>query len=189
MEELLRFIERIIIVFFSGISIILGWHLFKIGIVSPQSGVVSGYGFRFVLQKAGPGVFFSLFGCIVMSIALVNGLEKEEMVEENNGKGDIKRSKYYYFGTAQKKDIDQYRLAINTLGFIDINNSSPYKMHRDAIRKSIEILNIYRDRIALQKYDLKEIRFYQECLESDDGKCRETKKFKEMHLWFSETFL
>lgn len=72
--EIIRAFERLLIVFFAGTSIFLGWHLFKIGVVSPQSGELSGKGFKLSLQKVGPGVFFSAFGAIVLSVALTNGL-------------------------------------------------------------------------------------------------------------------
>lgn len=185
--EVIRAFERILIVMFSGISVILGWHLFKIGVVDQQSASLSGKGYKFTLQKVGPGVFFSLFGSVVMSIALINGLTKTTVNDVDGGK---KTEEFRLANSHQQSDLGRLTTAINTLDLVVIDTSSPYKNHREAINKSIEILRSYRDRMARQKFKGETLRKYQQCIESaNNNPCRTSKTFKEVEKWFTDALL
>jgi len=70
-----RTIERIIIVLFGGLSIVLGWHLFKIGVVTEQKADIEGASFTVKLIKVGPGVFFALFGAFILVVAMNTVIE------------------------------------------------------------------------------------------------------------------
>jgi ubiquitin C-terminal hydrolase len=61
-----RVIERLIVVAFAGISIILGYKLFLKGVITPQSGSFKFSEVSVDLTKVGPGIFFSLFGTIIL---------------------------------------------------------------------------------------------------------------------------
>lgn len=69
-----RIAERLIITVFSGFAIYAGYQLFKIGVVDPQSGELKGKGFSVKLQRCGPGIFFALFGAIILGMGLANPL-------------------------------------------------------------------------------------------------------------------
>lgn len=69
-----RLAERLIVVLCGGLSLTFGWHLFKIGVVTDQSAEFSKKEFTVRLQKVGPGVFFALFGAVVLAISLYRPL-------------------------------------------------------------------------------------------------------------------
>jgi hypothetical protein len=69
-----RVLERAVIAFFAGISMILGYSLFRAGIITQQQGEGEWGKLKIKLLSVGPGVFFALFGTIVMIILVVHGL-------------------------------------------------------------------------------------------------------------------
>jgi hypothetical protein len=186
--EIIRAFERLLIVFFAGASIFLGWHLFKIGAVSPQSGELSGKGFKFSLQKVGPGVFFSAFGAIVLSVALTNGLNIRES-SKDEGSGQSKTRDFALANTIQETQIKRITTAINTLDLIIIDNSSPYESHRMAVSAAIERLRAYRDALAMHEFSNEKVKEYFDCNESADGTCKTRKSYKEVELWLTDTLL
>lgn len=190
--ETIRAIERIIIVIFAGTSIVLGWHLFKIGVVSPQSGDFSGKGFKFSLQKVGPGIFFSLFGAVILSLALINGLKTEtiHLSETFNKKRGIKEVRNVYLANSQQEsNIERLSVSINTLEqLIDIDSSAPYENHRKAISTSMERLKAFRDTLAFQQFGAK-ITKYQSCLTSLQPACKNELYFKEVNEWLTRSLL
>jgi hypothetical protein len=70
-----RIIERLLICAFGGISLVLGWNLFRVGVVTQQTADLSAKGWRVNLQRVGPGVFFALFGTAILSLSLHNSLK------------------------------------------------------------------------------------------------------------------
>lgn len=67
-----RGVERLFIVLTAGMSLVLGWDLFRRGITDPQTGVVKTDAVEIKLAKVGPGIFFALFGAAVLVVAIVN---------------------------------------------------------------------------------------------------------------------
>lgn len=65
-----RVIERLFIVGFSGMSMLLGWNLFVRGVVVEQEAEGVFKDWKITLRKVGPGVFFALFGSAVLVFAL-----------------------------------------------------------------------------------------------------------------------
>ena len=72
-----RAIERLLIVLFGGMSLILGWYLFKLGILKRQEAELSGAGWKIKLMNVGPGVFFALFGSIIFIVAALRPVSLE----------------------------------------------------------------------------------------------------------------
>ncbi len=193
--ESLRAIERIIIVMFAGTSIILGWHLFKIGVVSPQSGTFVGKGFKFSLQKVGPGIFFSLFGTVVLSTALIYGLNKQTdfgqgvNYSQASNSPKVKRTNVSYNNGLQSSALKRLTEAINTLKLISIEESNSFGTHRKAIKKSIQRLNAYRDSLSLGKFTPAELEAYRVCSKSNDQTCKQDSSYKEVNKWFTDNLL
>lgn len=76
MNELfvIRGIERLFTVGFGGMSIFLGYRLFSI-VVSERGGLAAqGQGWKIALRNVAPGVFFSFFGMVILSVALFRPL-------------------------------------------------------------------------------------------------------------------
>jgi hypothetical protein len=65
-----RVVERLLICMFGGISLVLGWNLFRVGVVTQQTADLAAKGWRLNLKRVGPGVFFALFGTLVLSLSL-----------------------------------------------------------------------------------------------------------------------
>jgi hypothetical protein len=65
-----RVVERLLICTFGGISLVLGWNLFRVGVVTQQTADLAAKGWRLNLKRVGPGVFFALFGTLVLSLSL-----------------------------------------------------------------------------------------------------------------------
>ena len=80
----LRFIERFLIVIFSGMAIYLGYRLF---LAVPEQRNSSGEvklskDISIILSRVGPGAFFALFGVIVLSLSLLRPLEFSSSASE-----------------------------------------------------------------------------------------------------------
>jgi|TARA_B100000315_G_C14516369_1_gene559357 hypothetical protein len=187
--EAIRAIERIVIVIFAGTSIVLGWHLFKIGVVSPQSGTLSGKGFKVSLQKVGPGIFFSLYGSVILSVALIYGLTKEKVTIKTDNNQEKIITRMSLNNSLQDSEIKRITEAINTLDLVNIDTSSSYKKHREALNAAIERLKAFRDRLTRQKFKNNKLSSYQTCLKSNDPACKQDKSFKEIEKWLSDTLL
>jgi len=72
--ETLRMIERVIIAIGGVVSILAGYHLFKIaGITSNSSGAFKSPFLNISMTRIGPGVFFAFFGACV----LISGLNSK----------------------------------------------------------------------------------------------------------------
>ena len=76
-----RAAERLIAMAIGALSIALGYHLFRIGVVGGQEGVLEKGGFKLHLVKVGPGVFFSLFGAVLVGYVAYAQFELREVVE------------------------------------------------------------------------------------------------------------
>lgn len=186
--EIIRAFERLLIVAFGGTSIILGWHLFKIGVVSPQSGIFSGKGFKFSLQKVGPGIFFSLFGTVVLSISLMHGLKTITKTQDPiSGSSTI--TEVHLAGKIQGSNLYRITKAINTLDLIQIESSARTNTNKNAIKKAIEQLRAHRDILARQKFDASSLRTYQQCKDSKDAICKLSNSYKDIQSWLTDTVL
>jgi hypothetical protein len=65
-----RSIERVLIVLFSGLSIVLGFFLFRVVISDAGSAEAQLNGLRFTAKRIGPGVFFCMFGVVGMTYSI-----------------------------------------------------------------------------------------------------------------------
>ena len=65
-----RSAERLIICLSGAASLAMGWNLFKVGVVGPQSGELKGKDWSVKLQRCGPGIFFALFGAIILIFSI-----------------------------------------------------------------------------------------------------------------------
>ena len=113
---LIRGIERILIIILSGVSMILGWSLFKLGIFTEQSGEIKTKGFLIKLSKVGPGIFFALFGCLILIQSLYSPFTYDSSKRENSIDSVIvdENTTFQYFSN----DIKKYMLlshSINTI--------------------------------------------------------------------------
>ena len=79
---LIRGAERIIIVLIGGASIWMGWRLFAaLGGDASQSAEFGGASLTIKLQKVGPGVFFALFGSLLIAASFWNLPKASDVAE------------------------------------------------------------------------------------------------------------
>jgi len=122
-----RGLERILIILFSGLSLILGWHLFKVGIHPEQHAEIKTGKTLIKLTKVGPGIFFALFGASVFIYSLASPIQYMSHNEDKEGH----KVSVSYLTQDQRKYLELSK-SINTLkdistgfppGFIPINDS------------------------------------------------------------------
>jgi hypothetical protein len=68
-----RIAERLIIVILAGCSLYFGYNLFRITTQQAGEMIASGKNWKFRMAQVGPGVFFALFGTVVLACALYQG--------------------------------------------------------------------------------------------------------------------
>lgn len=73
-----RSIERLIIILIGGLSVYLGWALFKLPIPNDSGAEIKHGQLQIVLRRIGPGVFFALFGTAVTIFSLAYPVHFEE---------------------------------------------------------------------------------------------------------------
>lgn len=77
-----RVVERIMISFFAGCSLFLGWHLFVTGVVKDQTAEIEKGGLKIKLRKVAPGVFFALFGVVTLIYGLSSPLTIDKEIKK-----------------------------------------------------------------------------------------------------------
>jgi len=73
-----RIVERILVVLFGGLALVLGWRLFMVGVVDPQIAEIKFKDWKVSLRQVGPGSVFAALGIAVMAFALSRPLEITE---------------------------------------------------------------------------------------------------------------
>jgi hypothetical protein len=73
-----RIVERILVVIFGGVSLVLGWQLFRVGVVDPQIAEIKFKDWKVSLRQVGPGSVFAALGIGVMAVALSRPMEVSE---------------------------------------------------------------------------------------------------------------
>jgi len=156
-----RSIERLLIVLFSGMSLVLGWNLFRVGVLDPQAAELSTKSWKIKLQRVGPGAFFALFAVVGFVYSVSHPLNwdtKEYMPAPDNGKiSEVRESK----GSMMSKgDADVAALrereitAINTIEKVAIPKSmSDSSAHeKEALQKALGQLQIRRDQLLFETF-------------------------------------
>lgn len=126
--SILRMVERLLVVGFAGLSIFLGYRLFynlPLEKDKIQKGSIELPGIKVVLSKVGPGIFFSVFGSLVLLQSLH---EKIELTQK--GAASI----------TQKQTASQHFVGA-TEPVVPVNNSNSLASKRTAIKEQVGELN------------------------------------------------
>lgn len=137
---LARSIERILICLFGGTSLVLGWNLFRIGVVQQQTAELKAGNWSANLQKVGPGVFFALFGAAIL-IVLVRA---QLTVPSPNPKGSV----VMYYGEQDETRARHLARSINTVRayFVADKSGNPSPVDRALVEQAIqELLDLRND--------------------------------------------
>lgn len=71
----MRGLERLLLVIAGALAIYFGYRLFREKIETVQVGDVKFFGWMVGLKQVGPGVFFALFGAVILSISIAHTLK------------------------------------------------------------------------------------------------------------------
>ncbi len=156
-----RSAERLLIVVFSGMSLVLGWNLFRVGVLDPQAAELSTKSWKIKLQRVGPGAFFALFAVVGFVYSVGHPLNwdtKAYRPETANDKlSEVQESK----GSMMSKgDADVAALrereitAINTIERVAIPKSllSSSTHEKEALQKALDQLQIRRDQLFFETF-------------------------------------
>lgn len=150
-EQLIIFrgLERLIIILFSGMSLVLGWHLFKIGVLSEQQSEIKAGDIWIKLQKVGPGVFFALFGVVVFIYSLsspfnfeLSSVDTKQPFDDADTPIVVKGS---YLSQDQKKYLKLSK-SINTIKEIYETTATPNFSNSDKQLLLVSIENLEKER-------------------------------------------
>jgi hypothetical protein len=161
------------IVGLSGLSLILGWDLFRRGIVEAQSADFKSKDWGLRLQKVGPGIFFALFATATFIFALSRPLS---IAPHGNGSaGDP--SIHYDKGPSAGPDTDlqyenrlhnaddaqEFVRSINTIQQLALPRAyqGAQKGEANALQKANETFNSYKKAAMFEKFGEISIQFYQ----------------------------
>jgi hypothetical protein len=151
-----RSMERLLADTMFGVSLILGWNLFRVGIVKDQTAELSGKGWKVRLQRVGPGVFFALFGAAGLVVAIQKPLQETNVRPEMGSGQQTKASEPVPQGTSTytvsygeglNSDTPEYITALTTVEDLGIRDDGQHSAEKDALLKAKPIIE--RHRVAL----------------------------------------
>jgi hypothetical protein len=167
----MRGLERLGIVGLSGVSLILGWDLFRRGVLIAQNADFKTQGWTLRLQRVGPGIFFALFGTAAFISVVAHPLEittgKKTQQESKLPGSEVSTvttesqriSEVANPTTASDRDVVT---AINTVHLllipktakgIDVNYAA-------AIDRADQTLDSYKKTLMFQRFGQMSIEFY-----------------------------
>lgn len=142
-----RALERLVAVTFCGVSLVLGWNLFRVGVITEQRAILDGHGWKFKLERVGPGVFFALFGVIGLVIAMRTPLT---LGPRHLGTPDGQIASYID-DSSREESLDTVR-AVNTISRLMVAKGDAQPRETKAVNDALAILTRNKQRIMTQLY-------------------------------------
>lgn len=137
--------ERLLIVIFGGISLYLGWNLFRRGVTIEQRAEFSKGNFSVTLQKVGPGVFFALFGAAILINATINTFSHTEPSNDGKSAGVNTR---YLLNNEDKNKLFSTVEGLNTIISVSKKlNDTNYRKEKIRLQQSVIRLNELRSEL------------------------------------------
>jgi hypothetical protein len=160
-----RAIERVFVCLFAGMSLVLGWNLFRVGILDPQSAQLDTKTWKLKLARVGPGVFFALFGATVLVWSvnaplsvlpgqggLVDGPSTGKKTGGNESQSQDQRA-ITYLSEQSEKERKQLALAINTVvQFCEAGSQKPSAQRTEAVRAAKDELSRFRSALVIAQF-------------------------------------
>ncbi|KAA3641165.1 MAG: hypothetical protein DWP92_01695 [Armatimonadetes bacterium] len=126
MEEVIfavgRVSERLLITVAGGMSLVMGWSLYKKGVLDTQEAELTKGTFSLKLTKVGPGVFFAIFGCAILVAGLRSPLtsggvsvQQPDHQSEQPGVANTRFISYAGGSEVSQQDLAQ---AINSVRYL-----------------------------------------------------------------------
>jgi hypothetical protein len=133
-----RTVERLLADAMFGVSLILGWNLFRVGVLNDQTAEMLTKNWKIRLQRVGPGVFFALFGALGLAVAIRSPLEITNP-PTNIAPGTEQLS--YATGSS---DMADFITALTTVESLGIGDDGTHSTEKDALLKAKPILESQR---------------------------------------------
>jgi hypothetical protein len=201
-----RGIERLAIVGLSGLSLLLGWDLFRRGVLLTQNAEFKTHLWTIRLLRVGPGIFFALFGTAAFIAALARPLEittgtTTTQQSRNPSEGSTVKTEKQTISEAANSANSSDRdviAAINTVHLILVPKASKGfdANYVAAINKADQTLDSYKKSLMFQHYGQMSTQFYSvyEKVASDPSVLgKQTpefqEKYPEIEAWDNDTFL
>jgi len=154
-----RVVERLLICVFGGVSLALGWNLFRVGVVTQQSADLSAKGWRVNLKRVGPGVFFALFGSAVLALSLHSPLNLPLQPTPYSGpevpiSQDKKKEEptAIYAHEADPEIAKNWVASINTVEQIGTKEKFANSAEQQAIARAEKSLIQLRDALVIKQF-------------------------------------
>lgn len=153
--------ERLVVVAAGLVAIVLGWNLFVRAIMPDQSGSVSVGDWKVELKAVGPGIFFSLFGTVILVYVLLKPAQYNINGDVAAGSSSSSRS-MQALGVGAASDIvaRSYIRAINTVELIETGVTAQpagapatlLDVQRNDLAKAAAVLAKSRREILVRKF-------------------------------------
>jgi hypothetical protein len=201
-----RGLERLAIVGLSGMSLVLGWDLFRRGVVNVQTADLSAGSWKVRLQRVGPGIFFALFATVAFVSAITHPLEittgrqTQQDSTANGGKVTVTTERQTIreaASPANSSDRDVVA-AINTFHLVLLPRASKELDANDvsAVNMADQTLDSYKKYLMFQHFHQMSIQFYSvrdrvpvepQILRKQTPEFQD--KYPEIEGWDKDTFL
>jgi hypothetical protein len=161
-----RIVERILIVIFGGLSLVLGWRLFMVGVVDPQIAEIKFKDWKVSLRQVGPGSVFAALGIGVMAFALSRPMEisngtKVYATPPAAAVADTRTVSY--LGTAN--DLRHWVRVLNTFARLDAarlqQDTASSKAMKAELARAQEGVVVMRNLMLLEKFSEADIAAWQ----------------------------
>lgn len=162
-----RVVERLLITISGLLTIVMGWNLFRAGVIDAQSfDFAKDKDFSIKVAKIGPGVLFAFFGISIFAINLLHPITiqpSEQVGEAHSGadKGKTGQSSITFYGNSDKEKLELAK-AINTVrnNLKQATESTPERKKKSDA--ALEVLEDARDGMMLEKFGAEKVKLFAE---------------------------
>jgi hypothetical protein len=194
-----RVLERLMICGFAGLCLTFGWNLFRVGVLNEQSAELSAKGWRVNLKRVGPGAFFALFGCAVLSISLRSPLAlplasvpsnlsakiSPEKVHDGEGK---EQANVVYFESHDSEIVKRWVADLNTILHVATPDKFPNATEKKILSRTNEDLETLRNALVIRQFGaslFRDYNLYRKRIRDDGapGSPEEQEKFAQIDDW------
>lgn len=160
-----RIVERILVVLFGGLSLVLGWRLFMVGVVDPQIAEIKFKDWKVSLRQVGPGSVFAALGIGVMAFALSQPLQVSDgaKLDGTYATAAADARTVSYLGTSD--DLKHWVRVLNTFARLDAarlqGDSVLASDMRAELARAQEEIAIMRNLLLLEKFSEADIAAWQ----------------------------
>lgn len=150
-----RSAERLLADATFGVSLVLGWNLFRIGVLKDQAAELSGHGWKFRLQRVGPGIFFALFGAVGLVVALQRPLQmtvNTSAASSADNEAASSSTQQINYAESNDSSLPDFITALTTVEYLGIQDNGVQSAQHDALLKAKPVLEARRQALLQNVY-------------------------------------